>query len=77
MITQDLATLKIHKLTQEQYDRVLAEGTLDPNALYLTPDEESGSGDIDVNTVELITVDDIDAICGATIEYASLNEVTF
>lgn len=40
MITENLSTLKIHKLTQEQYDRELAKGTLDDNALYLTPDEE-------------------------------------
>ena len=40
MITENLSTLKIHKLTQEQYDRELAAGRIDPNALYLTPDEE-------------------------------------
>ena len=44
MITQDvsevLPTLKIHKLTQEEYDQKLTDGTLDENALYLTPDEE-------------------------------------
>ena len=40
MITENLSTLKIHKLTQEQYDRELAKNTLDENALYLTPDEE-------------------------------------
>lgn len=38
MITENLSTLKIHKLTQAQYDRELANGTLDDNALYLTPD---------------------------------------
>ena len=40
MITENLSTLKIHKLTQEQYNRELENGTLDNNALYLTPDEE-------------------------------------
>lgn len=40
MITENLSTLKIHKLTQEQYDRELAVGNLDETALYLTPDEE-------------------------------------
>lgn len=40
MITENLSTLKIHKLTQEQYERELAAGTLDANALYLTPEEE-------------------------------------
>lgn len=40
MITENLSTLKIHKLTQEQYDRELANGRIDENAMYLTPDEE-------------------------------------
>lgn len=40
MITENLSTLKIHKLTQEQYDRELAAGRIDESALYLTPDEE-------------------------------------
>lgn len=40
MITANLSTLKIHKLTQEQYDRELAAGNIDETALYLTPDEE-------------------------------------
>ena len=40
MITNNLSTLKIHKLSQEQYNREFAAGTLDANALYLTPDEE-------------------------------------
>ena len=40
MITENLSTLKIHKLTQEQYDREFAAGLIDENALYLTPEEE-------------------------------------
>jgi hypothetical protein len=39
LITENLSTLKIHKLTQAQYDRELEAGNLDPNALYLTPDD--------------------------------------
>lgn len=39
MNTENLSTLKIHKLTQAQYDRELAAGNIDENALYLTPDE--------------------------------------
>ena len=39
MITENLSTLKIHKLTQAQYDREFAVGNIDANALYLTPDE--------------------------------------
>lgn len=40
MITENLSTLKIHKLTKAQYDRELEADRIDPNALYLTPDEE-------------------------------------
>ena len=39
MITQNLPTLKIHQLTDEQYKRVKESADYDPNALYLTPDE--------------------------------------
>ena len=39
MITENLSTLKIYKLTQEQYDKRLEEGNIEENALYLTPDE--------------------------------------
>jgi hypothetical protein len=41
LITENLSTLKIHKLTKEQYERELEAGNLDANALYLTPDEET------------------------------------
>jgi hypothetical protein len=40
LITENLSTLKIHRLTQDQYDRELASGNIDDSALYLTPDEE-------------------------------------
>lgn len=39
MITENLSTLKIHKLTQVQYEREVKAGNIDENALYLTPDE--------------------------------------
>lgn len=40
MITENLSTLKIHKLSQAQYDREKEAGNLDETALYLTPDTE-------------------------------------
>ncbi len=40
MITENLSTLKIHRLTQEQYDKAVADGSIDENALYLTPEEK-------------------------------------
>lgn len=45
MITNNISTLKIHKLTQAQYERELAAGRIDENAIYLTPDEEGGSSE--------------------------------
>ena len=38
MITENLSTLKIHKLTQDQYKRARENGMLEEFALYLTPD---------------------------------------
>lgn len=39
MITENIPTLKVHKLTQEQYDTARQNGTLDNNSIYLTPTE--------------------------------------
>lgn len=41
MDIQNIPTLKIHKLSQSQYNRELAAGRIDPNALYLTPGEST------------------------------------
>ena len=38
-VSEALSTLKIHKLTQEEYEQKVEAGTIDENALYLTPDE--------------------------------------
>lgn len=37
MITENVSTLKINKLTQKQYDRALAAGNINANEIYLTP----------------------------------------
>lgn len=39
MITNNLSTLTINKLTKDQYERELAAGNIDDSALYLTPEE--------------------------------------
>lgn len=39
MITENLSTLKIHKMSRAQYERELAAGRIDERALYITPDE--------------------------------------
>ena len=57
IVTQDatdiLSTLKIYRLTQEEYDRELAAGRIDENAIYLTPDKE-------VDLSEYATIDYVD-----------------
>lgn len=45
MITNNLSTLQIHKLSEEQYQRELLAGRIDPNALYLTPAQGGGGGE--------------------------------
>lgn len=40
MITENVSSLQIHKLSQAQYNAALAAGTLNENALYLTPDAD-------------------------------------
>lgn len=37
MITENVSTLQIHKLTQEQYEIALENGELNDNSIYLTP----------------------------------------
>ena len=45
MDIKKLETLKIHSLTEEQYQKAKREGTLEETAIYLTPDDgSSGSG---------------------------------
>ena len=39
MLTENLSTLKINRLTQEQYDAALTSGSINANELYLTPDD--------------------------------------
>ena len=46
MLTENLSTLKIHKLTKAQYERELAAGRIDENAIYLTPDTGVDINDI-------------------------------
>lgn len=47
MITENVSTLKIHKLTQAQYDRALAAGNIEENAIYLTPDADNSMSAVD------------------------------
>lgn len=47
MKTTNVSTLKIHNLTQAQYDRELANGNIDENAIYLTPDNTEDAVSVD------------------------------
>ena len=68
MITENLSTLKIHKLTQEQYDREVEAGNIDNNALYLTPDNHIH------NASDVIGLEDIiSAMPSNTILYIEQN----
>ena len=66
MITENLSTLKIHKLSQAQYDRELEAGRIEPNALYLTPDDVDLSGYATKDELKNITAEDVGA---PTMEY--------
>jgi hypothetical protein len=57
--TENLSTLKIHSLSKEQYERELAAGRLEENALYLTPDDETYK--------YYVTIDLTNMSCDATI----------
>ena len=60
MITENLSTLKIHKLTKAQYERELAAGRIDPNALYLTPDEATTAEDFGIYTQDTEPTEAVD-----------------
>ena len=63
MKTENISTLKIHKLSQEQYERELAAGNIDENALYFTPDTGGSStgGGITEIPSEYITESELEA----------------
>ena len=56
MNTENLSTLKIHKLTQAQYDRELEAGRIEENALYLTPDTVD---QYQLNPIYLLPTDEV------------------
>ena len=41
MITENLSTLKINKLTREQYEAALEAGNINENELYMIPEEDT------------------------------------
>jgi hypothetical protein len=73
LITENLSTLKINKLSQEQYDKALAEGKINPNEIYLTPDEPPIRY-VEFNKDVEITVEDSTVyIAKEPIQYLTIN----
>jgi hypothetical protein len=75
LITENLLTLKIHKLTQAQYDRELEAGRLDANALYLTPDEEANI-EVDTSLTQSGRAADAKAVGDALALKANIEDMT-
>lgn len=79
MITENLSTLKIHKLTKAQYERELAAGNIDPNALYLTPDEDSEAISDIHNVVKYDVIQDLEehegALARLNIDAANIEDI--
>ena len=44
MITENLSTLKIHKLTRKQFEKAVENDRLEEGAIYLTPAKEARGG---------------------------------
>lgn len=73
MIAENVDSLKIHKLKQEQYEAALASGMLDENALYLTPFEDAipkKVSDLE-NDAGYVTADDIPSIPSNVSEFVN------
>jgi hypothetical protein len=69
LITENLSTLKIHKLSQAQYDREFAAGNIDGDAIYLTPDEQVTLLDLGVTA----TASELNKMDGVTATTTELN----
>ena len=72
MITENVSTLKIHKLSQTQYDRALAAGNIAENEIYLTPDDTNvmssnnpvGTGSFSLNRADNSVIGDFSVAMG-------------
>ena len=77
MNTENLKTLKIHKLSDEQFKREKEKGTLDASALYLTPADDMLVVDLDDANVGMPNVINADTLGGRPAsEYATENFVS-
>ena len=72
MITENVSTLKIHKLSQSQYDRAFAAGNIAENEIYLTPDDTNvmdsnnpvGTGSFSLNRADDSEIGDFSVAMG-------------
>lgn len=53
--TTDLNTLVINYLTEAQYEAAVSGGTIDPDALYMTPTSGSGVDDVEVDGTSVVS----------------------
>lgn len=80
---QNVNTLKIHKLTQEQYNQALASGNINENEIYMTPDDNELDTTkflraADVGTEATTNPVDADTLEGLTAQqYMTQLEATF
>lgn len=71
MITENLSTLKIHQMTQAQYDRESKAGNLEAYSIYLTPDEAQS---LNLVSSELeAVINEAEAVLKSTTTYAVNN----
>ena len=75
MRTETLSTLKINKLSQEQYDRELANGNIDENAIYLTPDTDLDLAEVEQTLKE--QSDEIEVVKGDLTSHTNSSNAQF
>lgn len=73
MITENLSTLKINRLTQEQYDTALTNGSINANELYLTPDDNELDTSAFLRVTDVGSAVDINPINADTLQGKSAN----
>lgn len=73
MLTENLSTLKINRLTQEQYDAALTNGSINANELYLTPDDNELDTSAFLRVTDVGSAVDINPINADTLEGKSAN----
>lgn len=71
-----------NKVIDAEFDAIAVSMNALESAIDAKSDDSHTHNDIyytetEIDNMEFITINDIDTICGANIQYASINEVTF